>query len=98
MKVYKIYETSYRYGDEQGPEETIFTTPEVRDEYFKELYKINKENVSLTERDDSKTETKFVFDDDGKWSYEYEKKDEDLKIIESFEINEQGWFSFSFLK
>lgn len=51
MKVYKIYETAYRYGDEQGPDETIFSSPEVRDDYFKELFKMSKENKDLTERE-----------------------------------------------
>jgi len=98
MKVYKIYEISYRYGDEQTPDETIFTTPEVRDEYFKELLKISKENDRLTERLDSTTENEFVFDDGGKWSYETKKSDEDMKIIESFTINEKGLFRFSYMK
>ena len=55
MKVYKIYETSYRYGDENGVTENIFSTPEIRDDYFNLLYKMSKENTSLHEIEDIKT-------------------------------------------
>ena len=95
MKVYKIYKTAYRYDDEQTTDEIFFTTSKVRDEYFKELFKMSKENDHLTEIKDS-TDSKFIFDDGGKWSYETIKSDEELKIIESFEILENGLFNFTY--
>ena len=95
MKVYKIYETSYRYGDENAVKETFFTTPEVRDEYFKHLYKMSQENSSLHEEVELKKENRFVFEA-GKWSYDTEKSDEELNIIESFEIDEKGRIEFKY--
>jgi len=89
MKVYKIYETSYRYGDENGVTENIFSTPEIRDDYFNLLYKMSKENTSLHEIEDIKTNDKFVFEA-GKWSYYTEKSDEELNIIESISVDEKG--------
>jgi len=97
MKVYKIYETPFRWGDDQTPEETTFTTPEVRDDYFKKLFKICKEDSHLKERENVTTDKKFIFDGDGKWSYEYTKTDEELKIIESFDFNDGHW-TFDYMK
>jgi len=96
MKVYKILETSYRYGDENGVTESIFSTPEVRDEFFNLLYKMMKENTSQHENIESKTDDKFEYNDGGKWTYCTEKSDEDLKIIDSFDIDENERFNFKY--
>ena len=82
MKVYKIYQTSYRYGDENGVTENFFSTPEVRDLYFNHLYKMMQENTSQHEDIESKTDDKFEYNDGGKWAYCTEKADEELNIIE----------------
>ncbi len=97
MKVYKIYEIAYRYGDEESRQETLFTTSEVRDQYFNELYKMMKENSHQTEIENS-SENEFEYTDNGKWSYETIKTDEIVKIIESFEIDDKGIFSFSYVE
>ena len=96
MKVYKIYQTSYRYGDENGVTETIFNTPEVRDEYFKHLYKFMKENDAQHEDVEETTDDKFEYYDGGKWAYCTQKVDEDLNIIESFKVDEKGLLKFKY--
>ena len=96
MKVYKIYETSYRYGDENGVTETIFSTPEIRDEYFKVLYKWMQENTSQHENVEEHTDDKFEYHDGGKWSYCTEKTDEELSFVESFEVDEKGSVKFKY--
>ena len=96
MKVYKIYETSYRYGDEQGVKETTFSTPEIRDEYFNLLYKWMQENTAQHEDVEEHTDDNFEYNDGGKWSYATIKIDDDSKIIESFEVDEKGRIKFKY--
>lgn len=96
MKVYKIYETSYRYDDENCVTETHFTSPEVRDDYFNLLYKMMKENTAQHEDIKSKTDNNFEYNDGGKWSYVTQKIDEELSFVESFRVDKKGIIEFKY--
>ena len=96
MKVYKIYQTSYRYGDENGVTENVFSTPEIRDDYYNLLYKMMQENTAQHEDVDEHTDEKFEYNDGGKWSYVTQKEDDDSYIIESFEVNKKGLIKFKY--
>ena len=91
-QVFKVLQTSYRYYDENGITEKIFSTKELMDEYFYILYEKYKNNKHQHETSspitklESLTCNRFEFNDGGKWSYEVNKEITELVIYES--INE----------
>jgi hypothetical protein len=92
IQVFKVIRTSYRYGDENGITEKSFSTEQLMNQYFYDLYNTYKDNKSyhelsppLTEKE-SLTCNQFEFNDGGKWSYEVFKEITELVIYES--INE----------
>lgn len=91
LKVYTVIESSYRYGDLNDTITKKFFNPESRDKYFDFIHQDKKHNKYLNEYEPNH------FDDGGKWSYELEKGEEEVKIIENFDIVNGKMINFKYL-
>lgn len=80
ITVFKVVETSYRFGDDETPSETLFATKELMDEYFDILYSQYKSNKNRYEED--KEDDEFWFNDGGKWTYKVHKEVSKMDIKE----------------
>ena len=87
LQVFSVKETSYRYGDEDGFSIKRFTTEDLANKYYLQLYESWSErsgsDCEISTSDEAIKNKEFDFSDGGKWSYFINIFPEEIEIIES---------------